>query len=237
MRGHGKSLAHVRPILLFNDSSSAGKPIIGTMFTGIVETVGVVLGISKSPYGAGHLEVSTPLASELEIGDSVATNGVCLTVAAKTPEAAQFDLLAETALRTNLKDLKAGSLINLERSMPASGRFQGHIVQGHVDVAAAILTIEGIGEDHRIDIALPRDFEQYIVFKGSVAVNGISLTVAEVHESSFVVWIIPHTWKKTNLHSLVPGDRVNLEFDVIAKYLERMLQLEGRTRARRPSSL
>jgi riboflavin synthase len=194
------------------------------MFTGIIETVGEVLGMAESVDGVSRLEVSTPLASQLEIGDSVANNGVCLTVVAKKSGAVEFDLLAETALRTNLKELKVGSLINLERSMPAAGRFQGHIVQGHVDVTAAILTIEGIGQDHRIEIALSHTFRQYIVFKGSVAVNGISLTVAEVHERSFIVWIIPYTWKETNLHSLVPGDRVNLEFDVLAKYVERMLQ-------------
>jgi riboflavin synthase len=213
----------LQPVLLFDDSSSAGKSIIATMFTGIIEAVGVVLGISESPTGSSRLQVSIPFASQLEIGDSVATNGVCLTVAAKRSGAADFDLLAETALRTNLKELKVGSLINLERSMPASGRYQGHIVQGHVDVAAAILTVERLGADHRIEIALPDGFQQYIVFKGSVSVNGISLTVAEVRERSFVVWIIPHTWKETNLHSLTPEDRVNLEFDVVAKYVERML--------------
>jgi riboflavin synthase len=193
------------------------------MFTGIIETVGEVLKVAKEPSGAWGLEVSTPLASQLEIGDSVAINGVCLTVAARKSGAVEFDLLAETVLRTNLKELKAGSLINLERSMPASGRFQGHIVQGHVDVAAAILAIEDRGQDHRIAIALSDTFQQYIVFKGSVAVNGISLTVAEVHERSFVVWIIPHTWKETNLRCLVPGNRVNLEFDIVAKYVEKML--------------
>jgi riboflavin synthase len=193
------------------------------MFTGIIETVGEVLKVAKEPSGAWGLEVSTPLASQLEIGDSVAINGVCLTVAARKSGAVEFDLLAETVLRTNLKELKAGSLINLERSMPASGRFQGHIVQGHVDVAAAILAIEDRGQDHRIAIALSDTFQQYIVFKGSVAVNGISLTVAEVHEGSFVVWMIPHTWKETNLRCLAPGNRVNLEFDIIAKYVEKML--------------
>jgi riboflavin synthase len=197
------------------------------MFTGIIETVGEVRGMAESLPGTYRLRVSTPLASQLQIGDSLATNGVCLTVVAKKSGAVEFDLLAETAVRTNLKELKVGSLINLERPMPASGRFDGHIVQGHVDATAAILTIEGVSQDHRIEIALPDTFHQYIVFKGSVAVNGISLTVAEVQERSFVVWIIPHTWKETNLHCLVPGSRVNLEFDVVAKYVERMLQIAG----------
>jgi riboflavin synthase len=194
------------------------------MFTGIIETVGEVVRITKSPSGSFRLEVSTTLASRLQIGDSLANNGVCLTVVAKKPGAVEFDLLAETAIRTNLSELKVGSLINLERPMLAASRFDGHIVQGHVDATAVIVAIEGLGQDHRIEIALPDAFQRYIVFKGSVAVNGISLTVAEVRERSFVVWIIPHTWDRTNLRCLAPGNRVNLEFDVVAKYVERMLQ-------------
>ena len=164
------------------------------------------------------------LASQLQIGDSLANNGVCLTVVAKKPGAVEFDLLAETAVRTNLSELRVGSLVNLERPMLAASRLDGHIVQGHVDATAVIVTIEGLGQDHRIEIELPDAFRRYIVFKGSVAVNGISLTVAEVRERSFVVWIIPHTWDRTNLRCLAPGSRVNLEFDVVAKYVERMLR-------------
>ena len=200
------------------------------MFTGIIETVGEVVRITKSPSGTFRLEVSTTLASRLQIGDSLANNGVCLTVVAKKPGAVEFDLLAETAIRTNLSELKVGSLINLERPMLAASRFDGHIVQGHVDATAVIVAIEGLGQDHRIEIALPDAFQRYIVFKGSIAVNGISLTVAEVRERSFVVWIIPHTWDRTNLHSLAPGSRVNLEFDVVAKYVERMLRTSGALR-------
>ena len=199
------------------------------MFTGIIETVGEVLEIARSPCGSCRLKVASPLASQLEIGDSVANNGVCLTVVTKIPGAVEFDLLAETASRTNLKELEVGSLINLERSMPASGRLQGHIVQGHVDIDASILAIENKGQDHRIEIALSDSFRQYIVFKGSVAVDGISLTVAAVHDRSFVVWIIPHTWHNTNLRCLFPGTRVNLEFDIVAKYIERIL-LAGKSR-------
>jgi riboflavin synthase len=194
------------------------------MFTGIIETVGEIVRIAGSPTGASRLEVSTTLASQLQIGDSLANNGVCLTVVAKKPGAVEFDLLAETAARTNLSELKVGSLINLERPMLAASRFDGHIVQGHVDATAVVVTIETLGQDHRIEIALPDAFQRYIVFKGSVAVNGISLTVAEVRERSFIVWITPHTWDRTNLRCLAPGNRVNLEFDVVAKYVERMLQ-------------
>jgi len=202
------------------------------MFTGIIETVGEVVGITESSAGTYRLEVSTPLAAELRIGDSLANNGVCLTVVARKSAAVEFDLLAETAMRTNLKELEVGSLVNLERPMLATGRFDGHIVQGHVDATAAILAIEGVGQDHRIEITLADAFRQYILFKGSVAVNGISLTVAEVCERSFVVWIIPHTWRTTNLRRLAPGAWVNLEFDVVAKYVERMLQTTGSIPAR-----
>jgi riboflavin synthase len=107
--------------------------------------------------------------------------------------------------------------------MSANGRFDGHLVQGHIDTTAAVLTLEEKKSDHRIEIELPSSFQQYVVFKGSVAVDGISLTVAELHPASFVLWIIPHTWEVTNLHRLAPGARVNLEFDLIAKYVERML--------------
>ena len=193
------------------------------MFTGIVEAVGEVTAIAESTPDTYRLEIRTPLASELKIGDSLANNGVCLTVISQTACAVGFDLLAETVLRSNLEDLKIGDLVNLERPMAASSRFDGHIVQGHVDTTAKLLAVEEVGRDHRIEVELPVPFQQYVVFKGSIAVNGISLTVAEVHSDRFVNWIIPHTWNVTNLHRLKPGDGMNLEFDVVAKYVERMI--------------
>jgi riboflavin synthase len=193
------------------------------MFTGIVEAVGQVTAMVESTPGTYRLEIRTPLASELKIGDSLAINGVCLTVISRTPLVVGFDLLAETVLRSNLEDLKIGDLVNLERPMTASSRFDGHIVQGHVDSTAKLLTVEEVGQDHRIEVELPASFRQYVVFKGSIAVNGISLTVAELHPDRFVNWIIPHTWKVTNLHRLKPGNLTNLEFDVVAKYVERMM--------------
>ena len=193
------------------------------MFTGIVEALGEITAMAESTPGTYRLEIRTPLASELKVGDSLANNGVCLTVISQTPLAVGFDLLAETVLRSNLEDLEIGDLVNLERPMAVSSRFDGHIVQGHVDTAARLLAVEKVGQDHRIEIELPARFQQYVVFKGSIAVNGISLTVAELHADRFVNWIIPHTWKATNLHRLKPGDRMNLEFDVVAKYVERMM--------------
>jgi len=193
------------------------------MFTGIVEAVGEVLQMVEWTPGTYRLEVETSIASELKIGDSVANNGVCLTVVVRSSNRIGFDLLAETLRRSNLGDLRAGDLINLERPMRAASRFDGHIVQGHVDTTAKLLAVEAVGQDHRIEIELPLEFAQYVVFKGSIAVSGVSLTVAELHPDRFVIWIIPHTWSVTNLHRLRRGDRVNLEFDLIAKYVERLL--------------
>jgi riboflavin synthase len=204
--------------------SFAVVPILREMFTGIVEGVGEVARMVESALGTYLLEIRTPLASQMKIGDSLANNGVCLTVVSQTPSTLGFDLLAETIARSNLIDLKVGDLVNLERSMPASGRFDGHIVQGHVDTTAKLLGVEAAGQDHRIEIELSEDFRQYVVFKGSIAVNGVSLTVAELNSDRFVNWIIPHTWRLTNLHRLRPGDRANLEFDLVAKYLERLVE-------------
>ena len=197
------------------------------MFTGIVEAVGEVARMVESTPGTYLLELRTPLASQMKIGDSLANNGVCLTVVSQTPSILGFDLLAETVKRSNLIDLKVGDLVNLERSMAASSRFDGHLVQGHVDTTARLLGVEAHGQDHRIEIELPRDFAQYVIFKGSIAVSGISLTVADLDSDRFVNWIIPHTWSLTNLRQLRLGDRVNLEFDLIAKYVERLVAAFG----------
>jgi riboflavin synthase len=206
------------------------------MFTGIVETVGEVAEMVETIPGAYLLEIRTPLSAEMKIGDSLANNGVCLTVVSQTPSTLKFDLLAETARRSNLIDLKLGDLVNLERPMGVSSRFDGHMVQGHVDTTARLLGTEAIGQDHRIEIELPSEFGQYMVFKGSVAVNGISLTVAKLNLDRFVIWIIPHTWSLTNLHRLKPGDRVNLEFDLVAKYVERLVETRRLHRSPNQSS-
>jgi riboflavin synthase len=193
------------------------------VFTGIVESTGQINRAEPTPNDGTQLVIGTELASELEVGASLALNGCCLTVTGVNGSEIRFDLLGETLRRTNLGDLKPGDVINLERPMLANGRFDGHVVQGHIDTTARIESIERSGSDHRVEIALPESFSRYVVFKGSVAVDGISLTVAELHPDRFVVWIIPHTWQVTNLHQREPGDRVNLEFDLIAKYVERML--------------
>jgi riboflavin synthase len=193
------------------------------MFTGLIEEVGSVIVLNA---GDDHreLKVAAPhLAKNMRRGDSVAVNGCCLTLISHRGDALGFDLLAETMARTNLKHLQRGDLVNLERALAANERFGGHFVQGHVDCVSSILAFEKSGVDFRLEIELPPEFANYVASKGSIAVNGISLTVAEIPPKSFVVWIVPYTKKHTNLDRAEPGDLVNLEFDILAKYVERMV--------------
>ena len=193
------------------------------MFTGLIEEVGNVLGIHVTGQGTQLQIVAPRIAEETKLGDSIAVNGCCLTVAAHGDDQLAFDLLDETLRCTNLKTLRREGRVNLERALAASARLGGHFVQGHVDCAARIVGLEKKGIDHRLEVELPAEFAQYVARKGSIAVNGISLTVAEVFRESFAVWIIPHTRAHTNLGTSHANDLVNLEFDLIAKYVERML--------------
>jgi riboflavin synthase len=193
------------------------------MFTGLIEEIGLVLWIRATERGT-QLQVAAPrIAANIKRGDSIAVNGCCLTVATSRDQNLTFDLLEETLDRTNLRRLRRGSPVNLERALAADGRIGGHFVQGHVDCAASVLAFEQMGDDYRLEIELSADFAHYVAYKGSIAVNGISLTVAEVLPNSFAVWIIPHTKRHTNLDALEVGEFVNLEFDLLAKYIERML--------------
>ncbi len=196
------------------------------MFTGIVEESGSVFALRQTTHGV-TLTVNAELVSQdISIGDSIAVNGCCLTVTGRDERLLSFDLLAETLRCTNLGDLHEESLVNLERSLAANGRLGGHFVQGHVDCTSPILAFEKVGADYRLEVELPPQFARYVAYKGSIAIDGISLTAAEVKEKSIVVWIIPHTLEVTNLSARKGGDRVNLEFDMLAKYLERLV--EGR---------
>ena len=194
------------------------------MFTGLIEEIGSVLDIRGTERGTSLQIVAPELSSTAEIGDSIAVNGCCLTVSTRKAEQLSFDLLEETLDRTNLKALRPESRVNLERALAADGRLGGHFVQGHVDCVARIIALEKNGADHRLEVEFPAEFAHYIAHKGSIAVNGISLTVAELSDNSFAVWIIPHTRLQTNLDTARAGDLVNLEFDLIAKYLERMVR-------------
>ncbi len=194
------------------------------MFTGLVEEIGSVLWIRATERGI-QLQVAAPRISEqLRKGESVAVNGCCLTVTSRREDQITFDLLEETLDRTNLRALRRESLVNLERALLASDRLGGHFVQGHVDCAVRIVAFQEIGADHRLEVELPSDFAHYIAFKGSVAINGISLTVAEILPASFAVWVIPHTRRHTNLSVAAVGDQLNIEFDLLAKYVERAAQ-------------
>jgi len=193
------------------------------MFTGLVEECGEFIALSGSSEGA-RLTLRAPLVStDARIGDSIAVNGCCLTVADRQANVLGFDVLAETLRRTNLGSLASDAPVNLERALSAHARLGGHFVQGHVDASCPILSFEKVGADHRLEIMLPGEFARYVAFKGSIAVDGMSLTVAEVNETNFVIWIIPHTLAVTNLRAAKPGTHVNLEFDLLAKYVERLL--------------
>ena len=191
------------------------------MFTGLIEEIGSVLWIRATDRGT-QLQLSAPrISGTIHTGDSISVNGCCLTVASHRHEEIVFDLLEETMARTNLGALKRDSAVNLERALAANARLGGHFVQGHIDCTASIIAFAK--SDSRLEIALPEDRALYVAEKGSIAVNGISLTISEVKPTSFVTWIIPHTRRYTNLKNARAGDLVNLEFDILAKYVERML--------------
>jgi len=193
------------------------------MFTGLIEEVGTVVALDLSR-DQKRLEISAPqLAEKVRLGDSVAVNGCCLTVARFGDARLSFDLLQESLARTSFKNLRCGSRVNLELALIAGARFGGHFVQGHIDCAVPILSVKELDSDLRLEIELPPEFAHYVAPKGSIAVDGISLTVAELETKSFAVWIVPQTRKKTNLAAAKPGDLVNVEFDLLAKYVERML--------------
>lgn len=192
------------------------------MFTGLIEEVGTVIGLDAS--SGNRLKIAAPqIAKNIRRGDSVAVNGCCLTLTSHRGDALAFDLLKETIARTNLNKLRQNSRVNLERPLRPDASLGGHFVQGHIDCVSPIVAFGKSGTDFRLEIELPREFAHYVASKGSIAVNGISLTVAEILPESFVAWIVPYTKKHTNLDRVKSGDLVNLEFDILAKYVERML--------------
>jgi len=193
------------------------------MFTGIVENVGRVVSlIEKTESWALELDLPFTDKDGMEAGSSLAVNGCCLTFKEDANELASFDLLEETLEKTNLGDLKPGLSVNLERSLPANGRLGGHFVTGHIDACGQIEVFEERGKNLYLQVKVPESFQQYLVDKGCIAVDGCSLTVCDVSECSFAVWLIPHTLGKTNLMSRQVGDSLNLEFDLLAKYVEKL---------------
>lgn len=195
------------------------------MFTGLIEEVGNV--VSMEAPTEPFLCIEAPkIAATSAVGDSIAINGCCLTIVKIANNQIDCDLLQETMRCTNLWELSPGDSVNCEASLVVGDRFGGHLVQGHIDTTAQVVSTSFVGNDFRLEVEIPSGFSQYLISKGSVALNGVSLTVAELKEHSFVVWIIPHTLEKTNLGSLQAGKNVNLEFDVLAKYVERMSNVE-----------
>jgi riboflavin synthase len=193
------------------------------VFTGLVAGIGRVSGVERSGDGVRVTVQAGPLADELREGDSIAVNGVCLTAVAVGPDSFSAEVMNETLSRSSLREAGAGATVNLELPLRATDRLGGHLVQGHVD---GVGTIESIGDDgfaRLVRVRAPADVLRYVVEKGSIAVDGVSLTVAGLDDQSFTVSLIPETLQRTNLGSAGPGTTVNLEVDVLAKYVERLM--------------
>jgi len=196
------------------------------MFTGIIEEVGRVTSITNENENRRLTVSASHLVKELKKGNSIAVSGVCLTAVEITPDSFGADLAEETWNCTSFSRIKPGALVNLELPMRADGRFGGHIVQGHVDGTGKFIALDEIPgtDNYWLRIEIPPELARYVIFKGSLSIEGISLTVAKIEGTQVTVAIIPHTTEMTNLKSLKPGDPVNLEVDMIAKYVEKMMQ-------------
>jgi len=198
------------------------------MFTGLIEAMGEVAEMKPTPAGF-RLRLTTAIASELGAGDSLAVNGVCLTVVSADADGVHADISPETARVSALGSLRRGSLVNLERPIRADARLGGHFVQGHIDATATIAEIRPDGDSFWMTIKFPPLLAPYIVRKGSITVNGISFTVAGVDDRHFDVQVIPYTWQHTNLHLAKQGDLLNIECDILGKYVVRVAELAGMT--------
>jgi riboflavin synthase len=196
------------------------------MFTGLIEAVGEITEVKPTPGGA-RIRLVTGLAPELSNGDSLAVNGVCLTVVAADAQGVHADVSPETARISSLGAVRRGAVVNLERPLRAEARIGGHFVQGHVDATGTVEELRQDGESFWLTVRFPPALAAFIVRKGSIAVDGVSLTVAGVDERHFDVQIVPYTWSHTNLHTLRAGEPVNLECDILGKYVARALEVAG----------
>lgn len=192
------------------------------MFTGLIEDVGTVESVESGADGT-RMRIATPLASELATGDSIAVNGACLTAVAVEGDAFETEAMNQTLAVTTLSDAEAGSRVNLELAMQASDRLGGHIVQGHGDGVGEVVAVEEDGFARRVRVELGPELTRYVVEKGSIALDGVSLTVAALGEGWIEVSLIPETLERTNLGEVVPGRRINVECDVVAKYVEKLV--------------
>lgn len=191
------------------------------MFTGLVELTGQVLAVTPIEGGA-RMTLDVPFASEMKLGDSLAVNGCCLTVDAMDGNELSFDLLSQTLRVTGLGDLKQGDFVNMERAMKANDRLGGHFVMGHVDTCGQIVRLEPVGQDHVLEVKIPSDYLKYCIDKGSITIDGMSLTIANLKGDVLEFWITPHTFEATRLRVSSVGMRVNIEVDMLAKYVEKL---------------
>lgn len=198
------------------------------MFTGIVEEVGTIAAFEPHSAGARLRVRAHMVMDDMKEGASIAVNGVCLTAVRLEPDAFGADLAPETLARTNLGDLREGSLVNLERPLLPTGRLSGHIVQGHVDGTGELIAFEPLGEENWwLRIRVPKELDRWLVYKGSVAVDGISLTVASLEQGVLAITIIPHTFEMTCLRGYKPGARLNIECDILAKHVDKLMALRA----------
>lgn len=193
------------------------------MFTGLVEEIGTLE--NKIPEGLGYRLIifASKVLDDLEIGSSISVNGTCLTVVKLEKNTFSVEAIEETLKKTNLGELKTGGKVNLERSLKVDARLGGHFVLGHVDTTGEILDVKELSNSHFVKISFPEKFRQYLIYVGSVAIDGVSMTVAELSGNTFSVGVIPHTWEETIFSTRKAGDTVNLEFDVLGKYVERIM--------------
>jgi riboflavin synthase len=202
------------------------------MFTGLVEEKGKLINKIKTGEGLRLVLTAQKVFDDLEIGSSISVNGVCLTVVELKKDSFAVDTIEETLKKTNLGRLNINDNVNLERPLKVDARLGGHFVLGHVDTTGIIESVNELSNSHFITISYPESFKQYLIYVGSVAIDGVSMTVAEVNNNSFSVGIIPHTWSETVFSDKKPGDSVNLEFDVLGKYVEKIM--EGKAENIRP---
>lgn len=193
------------------------------MFTGIVEEIGRVVSFTRGNAAWALRIAARAVPSDVKLGDSVAVNGCCLTVVRHEAGELWFDVLEETRRLTSFSELQPGSAVNLERSLQPLGRMGGHFVSGHIDALGRVEVFEPRGKDHFLKVSVPAGLGRYLVYKGSVALDGISLTVAETEGDTLSVWLIPHTIEATNLREKRLGSAINVEFDLLAKYVEKLL--------------
>jgi riboflavin synthase len=196
------------------------------MFTGIIETSGTVLK-AEHVHSNLLLYIQSDLTPSLKIDQSIAHNGVCLTVDEVSPEWHRCTLIQETLEKTNFKDITGGDIINLERSLTTQSRMDGHFVQGHVDGVSTCISVLDMDGSWVYSFSLPSEFKSLVVLKGSICINGVSLTISELNETNFSVSIIPYTYYHTNFKTIKKGDRVNIEYDILGKYIKRMLDMRG----------